>query len=86
MLTNPIDEPPRLLTIRQAAMLLCCSATNIYGLIDKGELPVITVGKTRGYRIDRIDIEEFLSRRKTRNQSGQPIVRLPRPRLKHIRL
>ena len=86
MLTNQIDEPQRLMTIKQTAILLGCSAANVYALIDSGELPVISVGKSRGYRIDQRDIEEFLSRRKTWKGEARQRVPLPRPRLRHIRL
>ena len=84
--TNHSDELPRLLTVKQTAVLLGCSAANVYGLIDAGELPVIAVGKSRGYRIDRLDIDEFLNRRKTRKEAERPPTPLPRPRLKHIKL
>ena len=86
MLTNQIDEPPRLMTIKQTAILLGCSTANVYALIDSGELPVISVGKSRGYRIDQRDIEEFVSRRKTWKGGARQRVPLPRPRLRHIRL
>ena len=76
----------RLLTVKQTASRLGCSAANIYGLIDGGELPVITVGKSLGYRIDPRDIDEFLSRRKTWKGGARQRVPLPRPRLRHIRL
>ncbi len=77
---------PRLLTISGAAELLSCSRANVYGLIDAGDLPVITVGKSRGYRIDVRDIEEFLERRKVCKDRAQPKPPAPRPRLKHIKL
>ena len=76
---------PRLLTITAAAEFLGCSRANVYGLIDAGELPVIAIGKSRGYRIDRRDIEEFLVRRKI-HKGGQPARPTTRPRLKHIKL
>lgn len=84
--TNHRDELPRLLTVKHTALVLGCSAANVYSLIDTGELPVIAVGKSRGYRIDRRDIDEFLNRRKTQNVSDKSPAPLPRPRLKHIRL
>lgn len=83
--TNHRDNLPRLLTVKQTAVLLGCSAANVYGLIETGELPVIAVGKSRGYRIDRFDIDEFLNRRKTRKEGARPSPP-PRPRLKHIKL
>ena len=76
----------KLLTISEVAVVLGCSAANVYRLIDTGELPVIAVGKSRGYRIDRRDIDEFINRRKTRNVGEKSHTPIPRPRLKHIRL
>jgi excisionase family DNA binding protein len=73
------------MTVKQAARFLGCSPTNVYALIDAGELPVVAVGKSRGYRIDRRDIEEFLSRRKFRKEGEKPATPTPRPRLKHIK-
>jgi excisionase family DNA binding protein len=63
-----------------------CSNANLYALIAAGELPVIAVGKSRGYRIARQAIEEFL-RRRTILKNGHPsIVARPRRILKHIKL
>lgn len=79
------DSGPRLLTVSETAALLGCSRANVYGLIDAGELPVIAIGKSRGYRIDRKDIEEFIDRRKTCKEGRKPAPPAPRPKLKHIR-
>lgn len=75
----------RLLTVAETARLLGCSRTNVYGLISTGELPVVSIGCSRGYRVDRRDIEAFIERRKTCKGGGTPAVPPPRPRLKHIR-
>jgi excisionase family DNA binding protein len=75
-----------LLKVNETAALLGCSRATVYGLINGGELPVIAVGRSRGYRIDRRDIDEFVRRRKFRRESEKPAVPAPRPRLKHIRL
>ena len=81
------DSAFRLFTINEAAEFLACSRANVYGLIEAGELPVITVGKSRGYRIDQRDLEAFVLRRKTQKPGAEP-ARTPaqRPRLKHIKL
>ena len=76
----------RLLTVTAAAEFLGCSRANVYGLINAGELPVIAIGKSRGYRIDRRDIEAFVQRRKVHKEGGKPARLAPRPRLKHIKL
>jgi excisionase family DNA binding protein len=81
----PEGEGTQLLTVGATALLLGCSRANIYGLIEAGELPVVAIGKTRGYRIDRRDIDAFIERRKTCKQTGKPALPPPRPRLKHIK-
>jgi excisionase family DNA binding protein len=75
-----------LVTVVETARLLDCSRANVYGLIEAGELPVISIGRSRGYRIDRRDIEEFIRRRKFRKQGKKPAGPAPRLRLKHIKL
>lgn len=80
------EPAPRLLTVTEAATHLGCSRANVYGLINAGELPVVSVGKSRGYRIDRMDVEEFIQRRKTCKEGRKPTPPTTRPRLKHIRL
>lgn len=80
------ESTRRLLTISEAAGFLGCSRANVYGLIDAGELPVISIGKSRGYRIDRHDLEEFLQRRKIHKPGREQVRPAPRPRLKHIKL
>jgi excisionase family DNA binding protein len=80
------NSETRLLTVKETATLLGCSRANVYALIDAGELPVISIGKSRGYRIDRQDIEQFIERRKTCKGGRKPAPPAPRPKLKHIRL
>ena len=84
--TQKAHEPEKqLLTVNETATLLGCSRANVYGLIDAGELPVVSVGKSRGYRIDRSDIDAFIQRRKTYKGEPKPAPPVSRPRLKHIR-
>jgi excisionase family DNA binding protein len=82
-----IDDPrAQLLTVRQAATWLGCSATNVYALIDGGELPFVRIGASKGYRIDRRDLESFVKSRKQSKQRPAGRQRSPQlPRLKHIR-
>ena len=75
-----------LLTVRQTAQLIGCSVTNVYALIAAGELPVIAIGKSRGYRIDLRDVEGFLQRRKFCKDGPSPMTPTARPRLKHLKL
>ena len=51
--------PARLLTVTEAAQFLGCSETNVYALIDGGDLPFVSIGRRKGYRLDRIDLEAF---------------------------
>ena len=80
------QRPNELLTIREAAKRLRCSATNVYSLIDRGALPFVRVGNAKGYRIDPCDLDSFVQQRKQAKQgtpnNGVP----PRPRLKHIKI
>lgn len=84
-----VDESgvePRLLTVRQSAGQLGCSAANIYALINSGQLPIVRVGCCKGYRIDLQDIDAFISERKVQRAQPEPRSARPRPRLKHVRL
>ena len=56
--------PSRLLTVAEAAQFLGCSETNVYALIDGGDLPFVCIGRRKGYRLDRSDLEAFIERRK----------------------
>lgn len=85
---NPQDEPPlsaRLLSVGEAARFLGCSETNVYSLIDGGYLPFVAIGRSKGYRLDRRDLEAFIERRKQSKAAASP-VKMPRPKLRHIRL
>jgi excisionase family DNA binding protein len=86
MKSDDIATTKLLLTVKEAATLLGCSRATIYGLISGGELAVIAVGRSRGYRIDRRDLDEFLRRRKYYRESEKPAPPVQRPQLKHIRL
>lgn len=55
---------PRLLTIAQVADVLTCSPATVYGLVETGELPIITIGKSKGYRVDPEDLEKFVAGRR----------------------
>jgi excisionase family DNA binding protein len=83
METGNGNSPP-MMTIKQVAEHLQCSSANVYSLINNGELPVVSVGARKGYRIDPQDLENFISRRKMQKEGER--VNRPRPRLKHIKL
>ena len=78
-------KPVSLLTIKQAAERLNCSESTVYGHIEDGELPVVPVGRSKGYRIDPRDIEQFIEKRKG-IKPGTPVTKVPaQPKLKHIK-
>ena len=82
--TNNDMLESRLLTVEKVARFLGCSAANVYGLIDSGALPFVSIGIRKGYRIDIKDIESFIQDRKQhKSQQSSPA---PRPKLKHLRL
>lgn len=84
--TSESAEPAfQLLSVKQAAARLGCSAANLYGLINRGELPFVRIGRSKGYRIDSRDLDAFVQERK-RARPGAAARALPaRPKLKHIR-
>lgn len=73
----------RLLTVKQAALQLGCSPANVYSLIERGELPIVRIGRHKGYRVDVRDLDAFVNGRKVRFRSAAP--QLPRQPLKHLR-
>lgn len=58
------SEVLKLLTIAQAADHLTCSPATVYALIEAGQLPVVSIGKSKGYRIDPSDLDAFILERK----------------------
>lgn len=77
------DDRLRLLTVRQAAERLACSPANVYALIEAGDLPVVPVGKRKGYRLDERDLVRFVQGRKF---VLRPAETPGRVRLKHLKL
>ncbi len=75
---------PQLMTVVEVAEHLGCSRTNVYGLIGRGLLPVICVGRSKGYRVHPHDLDRFLAER--RIEYERPSRPCPRPRLKHLKL
>jgi excisionase family DNA binding protein len=64
------DSPvPRLLTFEQAAEALAVGRTTVQELVDKGELPVVSV-TGRAVRVDTRDVEAFVKRRRERRGRG----------------
>lgn len=78
--------PVQLLTIRETARHLRCSIANVYALIERGHLPAVRVGRSKGLRIDPRDLAEFIDRRKEQRRPLPPCRIPPRRTLKHIEL
>ena len=75
----------RLLTVKEVAARLGCSSNNVYALINQGLLPVIRVGRSKGYRVDSADRELFLRQGRVQYEVVKPMS-APRPRLRHLKL
>jgi excisionase family DNA binding protein len=73
----------QLLTVKQTAMRLCCSPANVYSFIEDGELPVVRVGRQKGYRVDVRDLDVFVNDRRFRYRGT--LAELPQPKFKHLR-
>jgi excisionase family DNA binding protein len=56
---------PRLLTFEQTADALAVGRTTVQELVDRGELPVVSV-TGRAVRVDARDVEAFVKRRRER--------------------
>lgn len=53
-------EKGRKLNWRQACMLLSCSRSHFYNLVNTGKLPAIRTGEVKGVRVFEEDCLEFL--------------------------
>jgi excisionase family DNA binding protein len=58
-------KPPSLLTFEQTAEALGVGRTTVQELVDKGELPVVSV-TGRAVRVDVRDVEAFIKRKRER--------------------
>ena len=56
----------RLLTYQEAADVLAVGRTTIYGLVGRGELPVVKIGRCSRLRPE--DLEKFIKSRVTRKK------------------
>ena len=52
---NPNTDPDALLTVKQVAARLGCSQATVYMLLDRGELPFVPIGMTKGYPAELTD-------------------------------
>lgn len=83
--TNPSGDG-RLLTVKQAAARLCCSQANLYTLIERGDLPVVAVGRRKGYRLDVADLDAFVAGRKVCYDAQLPTATERQKTLRHLQL
>lgn len=54
------DEQPFLLRVEEVAQSLSVSRTQVYALIGQGDLPSVSIGRSR--RVRRVDLEEYVER------------------------
>ena len=74
-----------MLKVSEVARRLNVSAGCVYELVARGRLPSHRIGVGRGaIRVREEDLSQFLAA--TRREKGEEAPRLPRPRLKHIRI
>jgi len=74
-----------LLTVQDVAVILKVSNSLVYGLVASRKIACHRIGQGRGaIRICRNDLEEFLAT--CRTEKTEPTARLPRPKLKHLKL
>lgn len=63
---------------KQVAVMLGCSLSNVYALIEAGALPAISIGAGgKGYRVIEADLQSFVENRK-RNHT--PVLSPPQSR------
>lgn len=82
------NQDRTLITIAQVAELLACSPATVYALVDAGQLPVISIGKSKGYRVDPLDLENFVVERKFTFRKSEDLVIpqvLPSTSFKHLK-
>ena len=55
-------EDPRFLTLADVAEVLNTSSAQVYALVRRGELPGIKLGGRGQWRVERVQLEEFIQR------------------------
>lgn len=79
------DHQPRMFTVREVATRLRVSPSLVYQLVEAGKLACHRIGTGRGaIRISLLDLEAYLQ--ECRSERHTPMPKLPRPRLKHLKL
>ena len=57
-----MPEDPRFLTLADVADVLNTSGAQVYALVRRGELPAIKIGGRGQWRVERVQLEEFIQR------------------------
>jgi excisionase family DNA binding protein len=74
-----------MLTVQDVALILKVSNSLVYDLIASGKIACHRIGNGRGaIRVRRDDLEQYINR--CRVEPEIPPARIPRPKLKHLRL
>ena len=55
-------EDPRFLTLADVAEVLNTSGAQVYALVRRGDLPAIKIGGRGQWRVERVQLEEFIQR------------------------
>jgi len=53
---------PRFLTLADVAEVLNTSSAQVYALVRRGDLPAIKIGGRGQWRVERVQLEEFIQR------------------------
>lgn len=56
------DDDSRFLTLADVADLLNTSSAQVYALVRRGDLPAIKIGGRGQWRVERVQIEDFIQR------------------------
>ncbi len=76
-----------LLTVKDIADRLKVSVSCVYQLIESGRLAHHRIGLGRGaIRVSESDLSDFLASNREEPTGGRERARLPRPRLRHIKV
>ena len=59
---GPMADDPRFLTLADVAEVLNTSGAQVYALVRRGELPAIKIGGRGQWRVERVQLEEFIQR------------------------
>ena len=55
-------DDPRFLTLADVAETLNTSSAQVYALVRRGDLPAIKIGGRGQWRVERVQLEEFIQR------------------------